>query len=83
MKRLLLSALTLGLLSPTAAMANAAWLVLSYGNKASTRAESDSVSITTIPMKTMKGCEEEGAKWAASKPTFTHGVREYKCLLNK
>ena len=82
MRRLLLP-LIAALAVPTAAMANEAWLVLSYGNKGNWKYQSDMVAITTVPMKTMKGCEEEGAKWAASKSTFNHGQREYKCLQNK
>ena len=83
MKHLILAAVA-AIALPTTALANEAWLVLSYGIAGGTSiGDSNSMSLISIPMKSLEGCEKEGQKWQLSKPKFRKGIREYKCLENR
>lgn len=62
----------------------AIWLVL-INNVSATTANlrgvgTDVTAMVTIPMKSLAGCQEEGARWKAAETGFRKGFREYHCV---
>ena len=87
MKKLCLTLLTIGITLPLPVLANEAWLVILHGVEGTAMgfgsgkvANSDSSTLATIPMKTMKGCMEEGRRWASSPSPFRKGLRDFQCI---
>ena len=75
MSRFLFLALGMGMLLPTAAKAESAWLVLMYSH--------NGISFEKIPMKNMDQCEKAAAEWKATKVGFATGKKGYACLEGK
>ena len=68
-------------------LANGAWLVILHGTEGvgmgfgrGKSVSSYYSSMATIPMKTIKGCLEEGQRWASTPPLFKNGLRDYQCI---
>jgi len=73
MKKFLLIALSAGLLSPIAASAKSVWLVIGASS-------SNSTSMETIPMGSMKQCKEQGEVFVAAR---FRAVNKAICLTGK
>ena len=86
MRRFLFVFLTIGFLSPTAALANEAYLILTNGIYATVwtkKAHSDSTNTIALPMKTMAGCMQEGKKWASAPIRYKNDDKafiDYQCI---
>ena len=51
-----------------------------YGQMIGQVGISDSASMVSIPMTTLKGCEEAGSKWQSGKSKFGRGFRQFECI---
>ena len=86
-KKLFITFITFGISLPIPTFANEAWLVILHGTEGretgfggGKKYSADGSAMATIPMKTMKGCIEEGRKWVSTPSPFEKGLRDFQCI---
>ena len=87
MKKLFLAFIAFGMVLPMPTFANEAWLVILHGTEGigmgfggGKSVSSDASTMATIPMKTIKGCLEEGQRRSSTPSPFKNGLRDFQCI---